>query len=175
MTCAISRLVYTAWGDLSQRFCNGWINGASPLVYFVFHFVAGKGILGLSPRTVPLLIAWCEPTFKEAWILIAGKMYRGSVTFKQKWRDFHATPESSQHHVMIKNIEKSVRRRKEIALYCIMIFTQSGSDKKSHSGHIELTKINRYLPARIFPRLLWATCGCSEFWLAHYTSHVSCD
>lgn len=36
-------------------------------------------------------------------------MVPGSVTFKQKWADFRTSPGSSQYHVMVKNIEKSIR------------------------------------------------------------------
>ena len=37
-----------------------------------------------------------------------GKMYPGSVTFKQKWADFRVMPGSSQYQVMVKNIENAV-------------------------------------------------------------------
>ena len=37
-----------------------------------------------------------------------GKMYPGSVTFKQKWKDLRAMPGSSQYDMMVKNIQNSV-------------------------------------------------------------------
>lgn len=36
-------------------------------------------------------------------------MYFGSLTFKQKWKDLRASPRSSQYHVMVNNIEHSIR------------------------------------------------------------------
>ncbi|KAJ7379176.1 hypothetical protein OS493_017675 [Desmophyllum pertusum] len=49
------------------------------------------------------LLAYSEFFFLE------GKMYPGSMTFKQKWADLRAMPGSSQYHVMVTNIENSIR------------------------------------------------------------------
>ncbi|KAL9984811.1 hypothetical protein ACROYT_G007146 [Oculina patagonica] len=51
----------------------------------------------------------CALLVYSNFYFLEGKMYPGSVTFKQKWADFRVMPGSSQYHVMVKNIEHSIR------------------------------------------------------------------